>query len=223
MFSEPLSLKKRYLRSLISSNDITTNSVNQSLQPESTTSSLATTCETITNEASTSQTNFTNEPDKFIKTELEMQVNRSPKVVQLDVKTTRTSEHDCRTLSLGQELTEGYLRPLDSTQQSYISRGTLGIVPDMKPVVISTAPVQRTIDPRQQSPSSSIQSSPTTPSQSTVVTPVPTSTITQSSDVSSGTPGKKKAINTVMMMVMIMIEMMMISYDDGDDNGRDDD
>lgn len=189
VLSEPLPLKKRYLRK-VRSNAIQTNSVNLQVKAETTTTTQnsPTTSETKINEL----TNSINESNKLIKSELDTQVSQCPKVNQQDMKQTRTLEHDSRTLLQSHELTEGSLYTYDSTQQSYLSRGTLGTIPDIKPVVISTSPVQRICDPRQHSPSSSSQSSILSqPSQSSVSSVV-TATITQSSDVSSGTPGKKK-------------------------------
>lgn len=200
VLSEPLPLKKRYLRKVHSS-PTQVNSANLQVKTETTTSSLPTTNETKINEL----TNSTNDSDKFIKNELDMQVSQSPIVVQQDTKQTRTLENDSRTLLPSQELTEGPLHPLDSMQQSYISRGTLGTVPDIKPVVISSTPVQRISDPRQHSPSSASSSQNSLISQQSPasVPSTPTSTITNDSTL--GTPGKKKVL-------MFMIALMMMTF-----------
>lgn len=117
-----------------------------------------------------------------MKSELEKQVS-SPTVAQTDARTTRTSE--TRTLSSP----AGVFHPVDPNQ-GCVAKATSDTASDIKPLLISTTPLRRTSDPRLQSPSSSIHTTPTT--QSTTVISTPASTVTQSSDVSSGTPGKKK-------------------------------
>ncbi|XP_031561912.1 inactive histone-lysine N-methyltransferase 2E-like isoform X2 [Actinia tenebrosa] len=86
-----------------------------------------------------------------------------------------------------------YQSTTEHSVQAIVGRGTLDTVPDVKPVMISTTAVRRPSDPRLLSPSASIsQQFPQQPT-STVIQTVPiTTSVTQSSDVSSGTPGKKK-------------------------------
>lgn len=116
-----------------------------------------------------------------------------------------------RTFNLVQNEVPSNSKSVDTTQvshpsvtehsiQAIVGRGTLDTVPDVKPVLISTTPVRRPSDPRLLSPSASSSSQQPT---STVIQTVPISpSVTQSSDISSGTPGKKKVIKRELIAVV---------------------
>lgn len=116
-----------------------------------------------------------------------------------------------RTFNLVQNEVPSNSKSVDTTQvshpsvtehsiQAIVGQGTLDTVPDVKPVLISTTPVRRPSDPRLLSPSASSSSQQPT---STVIQTVPISpSVTQSSDISSGTPGKKKVIKRELIAVV---------------------
>jgi hypothetical protein len=159
---------------------------------------------------------------KLAQPEFEQHVGRAPLSVQCTISSNNSKDMvisyprtlemrptDTRTFNPAQHEVPSNIKCVDVSYgatehsvQALVGRGTLDTLPDIKPVMISTTPS----DPRLLSPSASLHVgnidpvSGLSPLQlpSTVIQAIPiSSSITQSSDVSSGTPGKKKVCDNM--------------------------